>query len=150
MGADLDHHPYLVAATARAIAPKEKSAAEAEIPEGVTAHVQLTAHIRATLSRGQATTARPTANLLSKALLGELLRRLGVTRDAFEKHLREVAREALVEGRDLGKSLEDANPELLLAVKRIEDEVLAELPLQPKPGPIKVQATTEFREASVE
>ncbi|MEM9019956.1 MAG: hypothetical protein AAGC44_05275 [Planctomycetota bacterium] len=135
---------------AGSIQPNELKAARAKIKEGTTAHVELTAAIRGTLTRGEGYQVKPTVRLLNKAILAELLRRLGVTREAFKAHLLEIATEAIANHTTTAKQLEDANPQLLLALKEVETDILDKLPKADRAGAIKTATVLELTGVEVQ
>ena len=147
----LSDHPIAVAALTRAVDTKTSRSAGEQVPEGTLANLDFTVRIHGTLQRSAGSNAKPTASLLNQAMVGELLRRLGVTREAALKHMREIAFESLTNGQlNVGKAFSDANPELLMAIKQVQDEVIAELPKQHKPGPIKAQVATDLQSIDVQ
>lgn len=140
--------PRIVTALAKAVEPKAAKAAAEAVVESSVSHVRFTAAIEGTVKRGEAQFARPTCSLLTKAVVAELLRRMGVTQASAVKHLRAIALEHLAAGRlDLARGLADANPELLLAVKQLEDELVEQLPKQPKPAPIRAALSVNLVDA---
>lgn len=137
--------PRIVTALARAVDAKAAKLAAASVPEGSVSHVEFSARIEGTVQRGGATTVTPTCTLLNKAVIAELLRRLGVTRDAALNTLREIATERIVDGRlDLSRGLADANPQLLVAVKQLEDDLVARLPKLPRAGSIRAALSVDL------
>lgn len=138
-------HPIAIATLSRAFTEKMVKEADGAIEEGASAAVSLTARIEGRLTRGAATEANPTASLLNEAVLAETVRRLGVTRDHFEKTLREVATDALVAKIPIKDHLVEKAPELLAVMHTIKRDVIAQLPKQHRPGAIKVIASTDFR-----
>lgn len=147
---DIQNAVALVA-LASAVESKQETAAKGAVPENYLANLSLTARLEGTIKRGSATTAKPTCSLLNKAVIGELLRRLGITRDAALRHLRDIATEAIAAGEvSVAKAFTDVNPELLLAVKQLEDEVIAKLPRQPRDGRLTASVAYELRHVKVE
>lgn len=143
--------PVAVVAVDGAIPPKVLRQAKGQIPDGHRAHVELTAHLKGMVTRGEPSEAAPTANLLNKAMVGELLRRLGVTREAALKHMRAIAEEALIDGQvNIGQAFSDANPQLLTAIKQVEDEVIAKLPKQPRAGRLSIQCGMRLSDVAIE
>ncbi|MFA9478522.1 hypothetical protein ACERK3_09460 [Phycisphaerales bacterium AB-hyl4] len=142
--------PRIVTAIAKAVEPKAAKCAAEAVPPSSVSHVRAQVAIAGTVKRGESQMARPTANLMSKAVIAELLRRMGVTQAAAVQHLRAIALEHIEAGRtDIAKALADANPELLLAVKQLEDELVNQLPKQPKPAPIRVALSVDVTDAHV-
>lgn len=142
--------PRVVTALARAVDERAAKAAAAAVPESSVSHIECTVRLEGTVKRGAATMASPTCSLLSKTVVAELLRRLGVTRGAAIKHLREIALEHVQDGRlALAQTLTDANPQLLVAVKQLEEELVSELPKRPRAGAIRIALGVEFERALV-
>lgn len=135
----------------KAFGDDDLDAAKGLIDVGSLAQLELTLKLTGTLKRGRPTTAKPTCNLLNKAILAELIRRLGVTREAFKAALLEIATEAIVGDQfTVAKAMTNASPELLTVLKEIEDEVIANLPPQPRAGAIRVQVVPKFSRLKVE
>ena len=137
-------HPVAAIALANCIPAKELNALKDKIAEGSNTGFDLTAKLTGRLTRAEATTAAPTASILNEAIFAETIRRLGVTKQAFEKHLFEVATEALVAGIPIRDHLIDKQPELLTVMHVVKKDVIAKLPDQERPGAIKVIADVQL------
>lgn len=143
-------HVIATAVVANAIDAKAKKAAVDRIPEGYEATYEVFVRVVGSISRGQATTVKPTARLLSKAVIAELLRRCGVTREAAERALLEIATESIAKGATVSDKLIDTDPQLLAAIKRVEDQVVKELPMDTRAGKLSVHAIPHFDLINVE
>jgi hypothetical protein len=136
----------------RAVASKDLKAAEDAIADGANLGVELIAKVSGRVTRGETVQAAGTASLLTEVVIAELVRRLGITRDAFEFTLREIAQEMFVDGKEESVSdrLLNEHPELLGIVRDIKREIVPQLPTITKRGPIKVVAAVDFRQLKVE
>lgn len=134
----------------RIVTSKEGSAADKALKEGINLGIEMTIKVKGRLTRGEATTAAPTASLLSEAMIAELVRRLGVTRAAFEKHLRDIATESLVRGVPIANELVDDATEILVTMHEIKKNVIDQLPRQHRPGPIKVVTDLDITRCKIE
>jgi hypothetical protein len=145
----MQYDPIAITALAKCVNEDDAKGAIAEVPEGLTADLSFLVRVSGMLKRGRSCEVKPTANLLSKSFIGELLRRMGVTREAAKKHLRAIAQEALAAGGRVGDGLVNANPELLLAVKEVEDELIAKLPKAKRAGAIRAILTTDLSDIQI-
>lgn len=122
----------------RIVTSKDGSEADKTLKEGINLGVEMTIKVKGRLTRGEATTAAPTSSLLSEAMVAELVRRLGVTRAAFEKHMLDIATEALTRGVPVASELVADAAEIYATMAEIKKSVTNKLPRQHRPGPIKV------------
>lgn len=142
-------HPVAALALANCIPAKQLTEFKKKIAEGANTGFEISAKLSGRLTRGQATMAAPTASILNEAIFAETIRRLGVTKQAFEKHLFEVATEALVAGIPIRDHLIDKRPELLTVMHVVKKDVIAQLPQQERPGAIKVIADVQVPRCKV-
>ncbi|MFW5679532.1 MAG: hypothetical protein ACOC3D_04655 [Pseudomonadota bacterium] len=143
--------PAQIAAVAGVIATKDATAARAALDEHSKHHVDVLLSLRAIVEKGEPTTAKPTASLLSKASVAWLLRRLGATRETTQKLLAELAGHALESGGKIGDGLVDADDRILLAIHDLEKDVVAKLPPQHRSPRVKVAGEVKtLREINAE
>lgn len=142
-------HPVTAIALSKCIPAKELKKLKKKIAEGANTGFELTAKLSGRLTRGKATLAKPTTSILNEAIFAETIRRLGVTKDAFEAKLFEVSQEALVAGIPIRDKLVDEQPELLAVMHVVKRDVIARLPEQEHPGAIKVIADVQVPRCKV-
>lgn len=137
-------HPIGAVALSEAIPTKQIKQLREQIAEGTNVGFELTAKLSGRLTRSEPTDAAPTASILNEAIIAETIRRLGVTREAFEAKLLDVAAEALIDGVPIRDRLIEQSPELLSVIHTIKQNVVARLPRQTRAGMIKVAAGVEI------
>lgn len=143
-------HPIVAVALSKCVDRDELTELKDQIAEASTANFEFVAQVRGTLKRGKSTLAKPTASLLNEALFAECIRRLGVTRTAFEATLSEVATEALVAGIPIRSKLENEHPELLTVMGIIKRDVISQLPKQHRAGAIRCNTTLDVKRVRID
>jgi len=142
-------HPVAAIALVNCIPAKQVTELKKEIADGVNIGFEISVKLSGRLTRGQSTMVAPTASILNEAVFAETFRRLGVTQQAFKKHLLEVATEAHVLGIPIRDYLIKQQPELLTMMQIVKNDVIAKLPQQKRPGTIKLIADLQVPRCKV-
>lgn len=139
---DLD--PIVAVALANAIADKQLKPLKDSIEDGANVGFEFTAKISGRLTRGASTEAAATCSLLNEATVCELIRRLGVQRELFEKHLRDICEEAILKDVPIKDLLIEKDPQLLTTIEVVKTAIVRKLPKQQRRGAVKVVAGVQI------
>lgn len=143
------NHAAAVVVLAGVVPAAELKKAKTDIPDGSSIGVDMSVTIAGRLTRANRTSQKQTAKLLNEATVAELLRRCGVTREAAEKHLYDIAVESIIEKIPMKKKIVDEAPHLLEMMHGIQTRIVNRLPKQPRDGRIDVSATYSLSDVKV-
>lgn len=132
-----------IAAAVLASSFKDKIVKEAKgaLAEGDEIRGDLTVHIPFRLTKGFGSEIKPTATVLSQAVLAKALVYAGVTADAFKNALLQAAKEALDKGHKLSQEVA-LDPRVAVMSAEIDD-VINQMPKTPRAGSVGVKVLTE-------
>lgn len=136
-------------AIAAAVKPKQLTEAKASLPDGSGHDIDIAVRIRGRLTKGIAEPGTSgdspaSVNLMTPAVVGDVLRRLKVTPGALRKAVRAAAKQ---DNLKLPQGM--ANTELLAVFTRVADEIAETLPPVPWSRPGRAGAV-RFEGASIE
>lgn len=121
----------------KALREAKKSFAEGDVVEG-----ELDVRIPFRLTKGFSSEIKPTASVLSQAVLAKALLYAGCTAEAIKEALLRAAREALVEGHTIAQELTSEDPRVARMSAQL-DEVINQMPKTKRAGSVSVTVLTE-------
>lgn len=116
--------------------------AKATLPQGSKYEGEITVRIPYRVTKGEDYDVAPTVNLLSQAVLAKALVYSGVTADAYRVALLKAANEALTTDQTVAQVLSE-DERVADAILKVQNEVVAQLPRQPRKGVVKVNILTD-------
>lgn len=131
------------AVIAGCIKGKELDFAKKGIPDGGAVTGEMIVRIPFQLTKGHATEIRPTASILSQAVLAKALIYSGVTADAFKAALLKAATEALNAEHTVAQELKDEDKRITEELAQLQQDVIAKLPKIPRSGSVSIKVMTQ-------
>jgi hypothetical protein len=127
---------------------KTVRAAKAGLPNGEQLEGELVVRVPFRVSKGFPGEIKPTATVLSQAVLAKALVNSGVTAKHFGKSLVKAAREALAEGHTVSQEVSATDPRVAEMLAMLDD-VINQMPKTPRAASVSVQVLTESGEPEV-
>src|SRR5262252_5607986 len=102
----------------------------------------MTVEIPFRLTKGLASDMRPTASVLSQAVLAKALVYCGVTAPHFKSALKKAATEALLADHQVAQELTDDDKRITAVIDEVQEDVISRLPRIPRQGSVSVKVIT--------
>lgn len=116
-------------------------AAKASFEEGEVVEGEMLVNVPFRLTKGFVSEIKPTASVLSQAVLAKALVYAGCTAEAIKEALLQAAREALVEGHTIAQELTSEDPRVAAMSAQLDD-VINQMPKTRRAGSVSVKILT--------
>jgi hypothetical protein len=133
----------LIAVMSGLFSDEKVKEAKTSLLQGRKIKGEITLRIPYELSKGINYEVAPTVNLLSQAVLAKAIVYSGVTAAAYKTGLTLAVKEALENGKNVSEQLKAEDTRILKTIKDIQEEIVKQLPKQPRSGMTKVKLLTE-------